>query len=101
MKRVSCYEQIYLQFETIKSEEIRFKQRKIEQWKTFGMLSQNLQQMVKNHQQFIWQDTRGIDVENLLNKLPENLIWEMKSDLCLKVLEKVNILFSFILIEWI
>ncbi|KAH9677275.1 cyclic nucleotide-gated ion channel 1 [Citrus sinensis] len=80
---------IYLQSGTIKLEEIKSKAREIEQWRTFEMLSQSLQQRVRNHQQYVWQEMRGIDVENLLNNLPVNLNWEMKSELCLEVLKKV------------
>lgn len=80
---------IYLQSGTIKLEEIKSKAREIEQWGTFEILSQSLQQRVRNHQQYVWQEMRGIDVENLLNNLPINLNWEMKSELCLEVLKKV------------
>ncbi|KAL5749273.1 hypothetical protein ACOSP7_023876 [Xanthoceras sorbifolium] len=86
--------QIYLQSDTIRSEEMKLKVREIEQWMSFRKLSENLQRQVKKYQQHVWRETKGVDVENLLNNLPKELRRNIKSQLCLEILKKVP-LFQF------
>ncbi|KAJ0099968.1 hypothetical protein Patl1_20331 [Pistacia atlantica] len=82
--------QTYLQSKTIRSEEMRLKRREIEQWMSFGKLSENLQQQVKKHQRYIWRETNGVDVDNLLNNLPKDLRMNIKRELCSELLKKVE-----------
>ncbi|KAL9409867.1 hypothetical protein AB3S75_048153 [Citrus x aurantiifolia] len=82
--------QIYLQSKTIRSEEMRLKARDIEQWMPFRKLSGNLQQQIKKYQRYIWRETNGVDVENLLSNLPRDLRRNIKRELCLDLLKKVE-----------
>ncbi|XP_031262125.1 cyclic nucleotide-gated ion channel 1-like [Pistacia vera] len=61
--------QTYLQSKTIRSEEMRLKGREIE---------------------YIWQETNGVDVDNLPNNLPKDLRMNIKRELCLELLKKVE-----------
>lgn len=69
---------------------MRLKGREIEQWTPFQKLSENLQQQVKKYQRYIWRETNGVDVENLLNNLPRDLRRNIKRELCLELLRKVS-----------
>ncbi|KAJ4705869.1 Cyclic nucleotide-gated ion channel 1 [Melia azedarach] len=83
--------QIYLQSKTIRSEEMRLKLREIEQWMPYQKLSKDLQQEVRKHQQYIWRETKGVDVENFLNNLPKNLKRSINRELFLRFLLRVPI----------
>lgn len=87
---VSCW-QIYLQSRTAKAEEMRLKGKEIEQWKGFRKLSDNLQQKVRKYRQYVWRETRGVDVENLIRNLPRDLRSRVKSELSLDLLKKVSV----------
>ncbi|XP_006422165.2 cyclic nucleotide-gated ion channel 1-like [Citrus sinensis] len=82
--------QIYLQSKTIRSEEMRLKVREIEQRMPFQKLSGNLQQQIKKYQQYVWRETKGVDVENLISNLPRDLRRNIKRELCLDLLKKVE-----------
>ncbi|TXG71369.1 hypothetical protein EZV62_006304 [Acer yangbiense] len=81
--------QIYLQSKTIKSEMIRQKKQQIEQCTSFAKLSEDLQKKIKRYQPDIWEETKGADFEFLFN-LPEELRKNMKRELCLELLKKVD-----------
>ncbi|KAK3219068.1 hypothetical protein Dsin_013038 [Dipteronia sinensis] len=81
--------QLYLQSKTTKSEDMKLKVREIEQWTTFKKLPENLQRQVKIYQRHIWRETKGVDVDNLLNNLPKNLRKNIKRELCLNLLKRV------------
>ncbi|KAK2654113.1 hypothetical protein Ddye_013969 [Dipteronia dyeriana] len=81
--------QLYLQSETTRSEEMKLKVREIEQWTTFKKLPENLRRQVKKYQQHVWRETKGVDVENLLNNLPKDLRRNIKRELCLHLLKRV------------
>ncbi|KAK4839183.1 hypothetical protein QYF36_019888 [Acer negundo] len=83
--------QLYLQSETTKSEEMKLKVREIEQWTTFKKLPENLRLQVQKYQQHVWRETKGVDVQNLLNNLPSDLRRNIKRELCLKLIKKVPI----------
>ncbi|KAK0598094.1 hypothetical protein LWI29_031590 [Acer saccharum] len=83
--------QIYLQVETIRSEEMKSKLRDIGRWMHFKTLPESLQEEVKRCQQHVWRETKGVDVENLLNNLPKDLRRDIKLHLCLHMLKKVHI----------
>lgn len=82
--------QIYLQSKTIKSEELRLRTREIEQWKPFKKLSNNLRKEIKQYQRYKWQESRGVEVENLLKNFPREMIMNIKRELCLELLKKVK-----------
>lgn len=84
--------QIYLQSKTLRSEEMRLKGQEIEQWMGFRKLSRDLQQKLRNYRQYVWRETKGVDVGNLLNNLPHDLKRNIKSELGLELL--LNVSFS-------
>lgn len=92
------WKQIYLQSKTIRSEEMRLKGQEIEQWMGFRKLSRDLQQKLRNYRQYVWRETKGVDVENLLNNLPNDLKRNIKSELGLELL--LNVSFSSPLTEF-
>ncbi|KAK0596329.1 hypothetical protein LWI29_014696 [Acer saccharum] len=81
--------QLFLQSKTTRSEDMKLKVREIEQWKTFKKLTEDLQRQIQNYHQHLWRETKGVDVENLLNKFPRHLSRKIKCDLCLDLLKKV------------
>ncbi|KAK2654118.1 hypothetical protein Ddye_013974 [Dipteronia dyeriana] len=80
--------QLYLQSETTRSEDMKLKVREIERWKTFKKLTEDLQRQIQNYHQHLWRETKGVDVENLLNKFPRHLSRKIKCDLCLDRLKR-------------
>lgn len=71
---------------------MRLKLREIEQWMPYQKLSKDLQQEVRKHQQYIWRETKGVDVENFLNNLPKNLKRSINRELFLRFLLRVSCL---------
>ncbi|XP_031270751.1 putative cyclic nucleotide-gated ion channel 13 [Pistacia vera] len=69
---------------------MRLKTREIEEWTPFKRLSEDLQQQVKKYHRYIWRKTNGVDVENLFNNLPRDLRMNIKRELCLDLLKKVD-----------
>lgn len=81
---------MHVQSETVKSEESKHKLKEIEQWRPLRKLPEELQQQVKKYQSENWRETRGLDVEYLVNNLPEYLRNKIKRKLCLDLLKKVS-----------
>ncbi|KAK0598130.1 hypothetical protein LWI29_031933 [Acer saccharum] len=81
--------QVYLQSKTIQSEMIRQKKQQIEQCTSFAKLSKDLRKKIKRYQPDVWEETKGVDFEFLFN-LPEDLRKNMKRELCLELLKKVD-----------
>ncbi|XP_044504589.1 cyclic nucleotide-gated ion channel 1-like [Mangifera indica] len=86
--------QIYLQSRNAKAEEMRLKGQEIEQWNGFRKLSDNLQHKVRKYRQYVWRETRGFDVENLIKNLPRDLRSGVKSQLGLDLIKKVPLFAS-------
>ncbi|GLU24390.1 hypothetical protein SLE2022_403300 [Rubroshorea leprosula] len=82
--------QIYLQTKTMKLEEMRLATREIKEWKPFKKLSNALQGEVNEYQRYIWQQTKGVDVEKLLQNLPKELTTKIKRELCFDMLNNVE-----------
>ncbi|GLU24389.1 hypothetical protein SLE2022_403290 [Rubroshorea leprosula] len=83
--------QIYLQSKTMKLEEMRLATREINQWKPFKKLSPKLKEEVNQYQRYVWQHTRGVNVEKLLQNLPKEIKKKIKGELCLDLLNKVEL----------
>lgn len=67
------------------------KLKEIKQWKPFQKLSENLQRQVEEYfRQYAWQESKGVNLENLLDTLPDYLIQMIKQELCLELLQKVR-----------
>ncbi|CAL4888769.1 unnamed protein product [Urochloa decumbens] len=81
--------QTYLQSASVRIEEMRVKRRDTEQWMAHRLLPENLKERIMRHEQYRWQETRGVDEEGLLTNLPKDLRREIKRHLCLSLLMKV------------
>ncbi|XP_006647126.1 cyclic nucleotide-gated ion channel 1 [Oryza brachyantha] len=81
--------QTYLQSASVRIEEMRVKRRDTEQWMAHRLLPENLKDRILRHEQYRWQETRGVDEEGLLTNLPKNLRREIKRHLCLSLLMRV------------
>ncbi|XP_066329971.1 cyclic nucleotide-gated ion channel 1-like isoform X3 [Miscanthus floridulus] len=79
----------YLQSASVRIEEMRVKRRDTEQWMAHRLLPENLKDRIMRHEQYRWQETRGVDEEGLLKNLPKDLRREIKRHLCLSLLMKV------------
>jgi cyclic nucleotide gated channel len=96
--------QKYLQSTTGRVEEMLLKRdriRQYEQWMTKSMLPHNLRERIRRCEQFKWQETRGVEEENLIRNLPKYLRMDIKRHLCLHLLKRVSVflhlIFSFFL----
>ncbi|PIA49042.1 hypothetical protein AQUCO_01300115v1 [Aquilegia coerulea] len=81
--------QTYLQSNTVRLEEMRVKRRDAEQWMSHRLLPENLRERIRRYEQYKWQETRGVDEENLLCNLPKDLRRDIKRHLCLDLLMRV------------
>jgi cyclic nucleotide gated channel len=81
--------QTYLQSTTTRLEEMRVKRRDAEQWMSHRLLPENLRKRIRRYEQYKWQETRGVDEENLLSNLPKDLRRDIKRHLCLALLMRV------------
>ncbi|KAK4745480.1 hypothetical protein SAY87_011792 [Trapa incisa] len=81
--------QTYLQSTTTRLEEMRVKRRDAEQWMSHRLLPESLRSRIRRYEQYKWQETRGVDEENLLCNLPKDLRRDIKRHLCLALLMRV------------
>ncbi|MBA0709109.1 hypothetical protein Golax_024173 [Gossypium laxum] len=78
-----------MQSTTTRLEEMRVKRRDAEQWMSHRLLPENLRERIRRYEQYKWQETRGVDEENLLCNLPKDLRRDIKHHLCLALLMRV------------
>ncbi|CAH8381054.1 unnamed protein product [Eruca vesicaria subsp. sativa] len=83
------YVQTYLQSTTTRLEEMRVKRRDAEQWMSHRLLPENLRRRIRRYEQYKWQETRGVNEENLLRNLPKDLRRDIKRHLCLALVMRV------------
>lgn len=81
--------QTYLQSTTLRLEEMRVKRRDAEQWMAHRLLPEHLRERIRRYEQYKWQETRGVDEENLIRNLPKDLRRDIKRHLCLALLMRV------------
>ncbi|XP_072958950.1 cyclic nucleotide-gated ion channel 1-like [Typha angustifolia] len=81
--------QTYLQSTAVRIEEMRVKRQDAEQWMSHRLLPENLKERIRRHEQYRWQETRGVDEEYLLQNLPKDLRRDIKRHLCLSLLMRV------------
>ncbi|XP_061358281.1 cyclic nucleotide-gated ion channel 1 [Gastrolobium bilobum] len=81
--------QTYLQSTTTRLEEMRVKRRDAEQWMSHRLLPDSLRERIRRHEQYKWQETRGVDEDNLIRNLPKDLRRDIKRHLCLALLMRV------------
>jgi len=88
-------EQTYLQSTTTRLEEMRVKRRDAEQWMSHRLLPDSLRERIRRHEQYKWQETRGVDEDNLIRDLPKDLRRDIKRHLCLALLMRVSLSISW------
>lgn len=71
-------------------EEMRVKRRDAEQWMSHRLLPENLRERIRRYEQYKWQETRGVEEENLIHNLPKDLRRDIKRHLCLALLMRVS-----------
>ncbi|KAI8540465.1 hypothetical protein RHMOL_Rhmol09G0265800 [Rhododendron molle] len=86
--------QTYLQstpmiLEARRLEERRVKRRDVEQWMSYRLLPTGLRDRIRRHEYYKWQETRGVDEENLMVNLPKDLRRDIQHHLCLALLKRV------------
>lgn len=81
--------QKYLQSITVRVEEMRVKRRDAEQWMSHRMLPENLRDRIRRYDQYRWQETRGVEEQNLIHNLPKDLRRDINRHLCWALLTKV------------
>ncbi|RDX62639.1 Cyclic nucleotide-gated ion channel 1 [Mucuna pruriens] len=81
--------QTYLQSTTTRLEEMRVKRRDAEQWMSHRLLPDSLRERIRRHEQYKWQETRGVDEDCLIRDLPKDLRRDIKRHLCLALLMRV------------
>lgn len=82
--------QTYLQSTTTRLEEMRVKRRDAEQWMAHRLLPDGLRVRIRRYEQYKWQETRGVDEDNLVRNLPKDLRRDIKRHLCLALLMRVS-----------
>ncbi|XP_028105687.1 probable cyclic nucleotide-gated ion channel 3 [Camellia sinensis] len=82
--------QKYLQSITVRVEEMRVKRRDAEQWMAHRMLPENLRERIRRHEQYKWQETRGVEEKSLISKLPKDIRRDIKRHLCWSLLRRVS-----------
>ncbi|GAB2214435.1 hypothetical protein Drorol1_Dr00018781 [Drosera rotundifolia] len=58
----------------------------VEQWMAHRLLPENLRERIRRYEQYKWQETRGVDEENLVYGLPKDRRRDIKRHLCLDLL---------------
>lgn len=69
---------------------MRVKRRDAEQWMSHRMLPENLRARIRRHEQYQWQETRGVEEESLIRNLPKDLRRDIKRHLCWTLLTRVS-----------
>ncbi|XP_039845163.1 cyclic nucleotide-gated ion channel 1-like isoform X3 [Panicum virgatum] len=81
--------QTYLQSASLRIEETRMKSRDTDQWMSYRHLPEDLKERIRRYEQYRWQETSGVDEEQLLMNLPKDLRRDIKRHLCLSLLMRV------------
>lgn len=81
--------QKYLQSITIRVEEMRVKRRDADQWMSHRMLPEDLQERIRRYEQYKWQETRGVQEDQLIQNLPKDLRRDINRHLCWALLTRV------------
>ncbi|GAY45532.1 hypothetical protein CUMW_090200, partial [Citrus unshiu] len=79
-----------MQSDTARSHMIRKKWKEIKQWPNFGEISSDVREQLRKYKQEKWQETKRVDVDNLVNDLPRELGNKIKRKLCIKLIKNVK-----------
>ncbi|CAM6067410.1 unnamed protein product [Sphagnum tenellum] len=83
--------QRYIQYMTVRLEEMRVKRRDTEDWMNNRQLPPELVERVRRFDRCKWVATLGVDEEKLLENLPVDLRRDIKRHLCLDLLRRVSV----------
>ncbi|XP_057980522.1 cyclic nucleotide-gated ion channel 1-like isoform X3 [Malania oleifera] len=81
--------QKHIQTNSVRVEEMRVKKQDAEKWMSHRSLPDHLRQRIRQHEQYKWQETRGVEEETLIRGLPKDLRRDIKRHLCLDLLMRV------------
>ncbi|KAH7421668.1 hypothetical protein KP509_13G070300 [Ceratopteris richardii] len=81
--------QSYLQSITLRLEEMRLKRHDMEQWMQHRQIYPELRSRIRKYEEYRWQETRGVNEEELVQLLPKDLRRDIKRHLCLDLVMKV------------
>ncbi|MED6143557.1 putative cyclic nucleotide-gated ion channel 8 [Stylosanthes scabra] len=81
--------QNFLQSMSVRLEEMRIRRRDSEQWMHHRLLPAELREKVRRYDKCKWFNTRGVDEESLVQKLPKDLRRDIKRYLCLNLVRRV------------
>lgn len=76
---------------SLRAEEMKEKRRDARYLMSHYNLPPSLREQVLEHEQFVWQRTRGVDLESFVQNLPRDLRRSIKRHLCLVLLRRVPI----------
>jgi len=62
---------------------------------SYRLLPEHIKQRILRHDQYRWQETQGVDEEGLLINLPKDLRRDIKRHLCLSLLLRVLLPYTF------
>ncbi|KAH0676361.1 hypothetical protein KY285_024162 [Solanum tuberosum] len=80
-----------LQFDLVRVEEMRARRWDVEQWMSNRMLPLNLREQIRRHEQYKWQQTKGVEEDSFIQNLPRDLRRNLKRHLCWSLLYRVPI----------
>nr|XP_010321519.1 cyclic nucleotide-gated ion channel 1-like [Solanum lycopersicum] len=83
--------QKFMQSNLVRVEEMRMRRRDVEQWMSHRMLPDNLRERIRRHEQYKWQETKGVEEDSLIQSLPRDLRRDLKRHLCWSLLKRVPI----------
>uniref|UniRef100_A0A5B7B186 Putative cyclic nucleotide-gated ion channel 1-like isoform X1 n=1 Tax=Davidia involucrata TaxID=16924 RepID=A0A5B7B186_DAVIN len=78
-----------LQSIAVREEIMRAKGQAVEQWMNDRMLPGDMRGRIRMHEQYKWQETKGIEEESLLVNLPRDIRRDIKRHLCFSLLIRV------------
>lgn len=70
---------------------MRVKRQDAEQWMSHRLLPDILRERIRRHEQYRWQETRGVDEQQLVMNLPKDLRRDIKRHLCFALLKRVSV----------
>ncbi|XP_021760309.1 cyclic nucleotide-gated ion channel 1-like [Chenopodium quinoa] len=62
-------------------EDRRQKKQAVEQWMSRRLLPVNLKERIRRHHEYVWQETRGVSEESVIDSLPRDLRMDIKRHL--------------------
>ncbi|GBG71430.1 hypothetical protein CBR_g8849 [Chara braunii] len=72
-----------------RKDEMRLRRKDMESWMRHMGLPSNITKRVRDYHRHKWAATRGVPEEEILEDLPEDLCFDIRSHLCLPLIQKV------------